>query len=217
MNLDDINCIFWIQFRSWLSPDGVNIFNFLIQKVPRVFSLSFSISLDVFSISCNYWIMMSLACRLKLCPIWLKCLSTGMALEPLTSFLRLFDHRYWILQSSHSSKYMVKLLLQVVFWNILNVLLVWLLLKCSVFITCLQQSVLEFEKHGEHFPLVNLLVVSSFLFFSIVFPPINCLRFLFLRKANRDLFSNNFLSSGLTFNMCQCFLSIVWILGKILL
>ena len=164
----------------------------MIQKVPRVFSLSFSISLDVFSISCNYWIMMSLACRLKLCPIWLKCLSTGMALEPLTSFLRLFDHRYWILQSSHSSKYMVKLLLQVVFWNILNVLLVWLLLKCSVFITCLQQSVLEFEKHGEHFPLVNLLVVSSFLFFSIVFPPINCLRFLFSLKANKGLFSNTF-------------------------
>ena len=69
---------------------------------------------------------------------------------------------------------MMKLLLQVVFWNILNVLLVWLLLKCSVFITCLQQSVLEFEKHSEHFPLLNLLVASSFLFFSIVFPPINC-------------------------------------------
>ena len=98
----------------------------------------------------------------------------------------------WILQSSHSSKYTMKLLLQVVFWNILNVLLVWLLLSCSVFITCIQQSVLEFEKHGEHFPLVNLLVVSSFLFFSIVFPPISCLRFLFLRKANRSLFSNNF-------------------------
>ena len=40
------------------------------------------------------------------------------------------------------------------------------------FFTCLQQSVLGFEKHGEHFPLVNLLVVSSFLFFSTVFPPI---------------------------------------------
>ena len=112
----------------------------------------------------------------------------GMALGSLTSFLWLFNRilkavsafpTYWILQSLHSSKYMMKLLLQVVFWNILNVLLVWLLLKCSVFITCLQQSVLEFEKHGEHFPLVNLLVVSSFLFFSIVFPPINCLRFLF--------------------------------------
>ena len=88
----------------------------------------------------------------------------------------------------HSSKYMMKLLLQVAFWNILNFLLVWLLLKCSVFITCLQQSVLEFEKHGEHFPLVNLLVVSSFLCFSIVFPPINCFRFLFLPKANRSFF-----------------------------
>ena len=39
---------------------------------------------------------------------------------------------------------MMKLLLQVVFWNIWNVLLVWLLLKCSVFITCLQQGVLEY-------------------------------------------------------------------------
>ena len=189
----------------------------MIQKVSRVFSLSFSISLDVFSISCNCSIMMSLACRLKLCPVWLKCLSTGMALGSLTSFLWLFNRilkavsafpTYWILQSLHSSRYMMKLLLQVVFWNILNVLLVWLLLKCSVFITCLQQSVLEFEKHGEHFPLVNLLVVSSFLFFSIVFPPINCLRFLFLWIANRGLFSNTFLSSGLTFNMCQCFWSI---------
>ena len=161
--------------------------------------------------------MMNSACRLNLCPVSLKCLSTGMALGSLTSFLWLFNRilkvvsafpTSWILQSSHSSKYMMKLLLQVVFWNILNVLLVWLLLKCSVFITCLQQSVLEFEKHGEHFPLVNLLVVSSFLFFSIVFPPINCLRFLFLWIANRGLFSNTFLSSGLTFNMCQCFWSI---------
>ena len=60
--------------------------------------------------------------------------------------------------------------------------------KCSValitfemlrFFTCLQQSVLEFGKHSKHFPLVNLLVASSFLFFSTVFPPINCLRFFF--------------------------------------
>ena len=145
--------------------------------------------------------MMNLACRLKLCLVWMMRLSTGMALGSLTSFLWLFNHilkavsafpTYWTSQSLHSSKYMMKLLLQVVFWNILNVLLVWLLLKCSVFITCLQQSVLEFEKHGEHFPLVNLLVVSSFLFFSIVFRPTNCRRFLFLQKANRDLFSNLF-------------------------
>ena len=159
----------------------------MIQKVSRVFELSFSISLDFFSISCNYSIMMNLTCRFKLCAVWLKCVSTGMALGSLTSFRWLFSRilkavsafpTYWILQSSHSSKYMMKLILQVVFWNILNVLLVWLLLRCSVFVTCLQQSVLEFEKHG-------LLVVSSFYFFSVVFPPINCLRFLFLRKANR--------------------------------
>ena len=102
-----------------------------------------------------------------------------MALGSLTSLLCLMNRilkavsafpTYWILQSSHSSKYMMKLLLQVVFWNILNVLLVWLLLKCSVFITCLQQSVLEFEKHGEHFPLVNLLVVSNVLFFFYCVP-----------------------------------------------
>ena len=160
MNLDDINCIFWIQFRSWLSPDGVNIFNFLIQKVSHVFSLSFSISLDVFSSSCNCSIMMNLACRLKICSVWLKCLSSGMALGSLTSFLWLFNQilkvvsafpTYRLLQSSHSSMYMMKLLLQIAFWNILNVLLVWLLLKCSVFIAYLQQSVLEFEKYGEHF------------------------------------------------------------------
>ena len=194
-----------------MSPDGVNVFNFLIQKVSRVFSFSVRISLDVFSICCNCSIMINLACRLKLCPVWLQCLSTGMVLRSLTSFLWLFNHilkvgsafpTYWILQSSHSNKYIMKLLLQVVFWNILNVLLVWLLLKCSILVTCLEQSVLEFEKHGEHLPLVNLLV-SCFLFFSIVFPPIICIRFLFLRKANRGLFSNNFFSSGLIFNMCQ--------------
>ena len=140
----------------------------------------------------------------------LKCLSTGMALGSLTSFLWLFNRilkavsafpTYWILQSSHSSIYMMKILLQVVFWNIRNVLLVWLLLKCSVFIICLQQSVLEFEKHCEHFPLLNLLPLLLFLlcsFQSIV----SGFRFLFLRKANRGLFSNTFLSSGLTFNMC---------------
>ena len=156
--------------------------------------------------------MMNLACGLNLCPVWLKCLSAGMALGYLTSFLWLFNcilkavsafPTYWILESLHSSKNMMKLLVQVVFWNILNVLLVWLLLKCSVFVTCLQQSFLEFEKNGEHFLLVDLLVVSSFLVFYIVLPTIDCLRFLFLWKVNRGLFLNTFLSSGSTFNMCQ--------------
>ena len=141
-------------------------------------------------------LMINWACRWKLHPVWFESLSTGMALGSLASFLWLFNHilevsafpTYWILRSSRSSKYMMKLLLQVVFWNILNVLLVWLLLKCSVFITCLQQLALEFEKHGEHFPFVNLLVVSSFLFLSIVFPWINCFRFLFLLKANWGFF-----------------------------
>ena len=105
----------------------------MIQKVYCVFGLSFSISLDVFSISCNCSIMMNLACRLKLCPAWLNFLSIGMALGSLTSFLWLFNcilkaasafPTYWILKSLHSSKYMMKLLLQVVFWNIPNVLLV---------------------------------------------------------------------------------------------
>ena len=123
LNLDNINCISWIQFRSWLSPDGVNVFIFLIQNV-SVFSLSFSISWDVFSISCNCSIIMNLACRLKLCLVWLKCLSTDMALGSLESFLWLFNRilkavsafpTYWIVKSSHSSKYMMKLLLQVVF------------------------------------------------------------------------------------------------------
>ena len=153
LNLNNINCISWIQFRSWLSPDGVNVFNFLIQKVSCVFNLSFSISLDVLLMSCNCSIMMNLASRLKLCPVWLKCLFRGMAVGSLTSFLWLFNHilkalsafqTYWMLQSLHFSKCMMKLLLQVVFWNILNVLLVWLLFKCLVvFITCLQQSVID--------------------------------------------------------------------------
>ena len=199
----------FLEFRFWLSPDRVNVVNFWIQNVSRVFSLSFSIWLDVFYI-------------LKL----LKCLSTGMDLGILNSFLWLFNRilkavlafpTYWILQSLHCSKYMMELLLEVVFWIILNVLLVWLLLKRFIFISCLQQSVLEYEIHGENFPLVKMLVVSSFLFFSIVFRPINCLRFLLLWKADRGLFSNTFLSSGLTFNVCQCFSSIVLILGKVLL
>ena len=69
-----------------------------------------------------------------------------------------YRHMLYILQSSHSSKDMMKLLLQVVFWNILNVLLVWLLLKCSVFITCLQQSILEFEKHGERLYILYIYI-----------------------------------------------------------
>ena len=100
--------------------------------------------------------------------------------------------KYWILQSSHSGKYMMKLFLEVAFRNILNVLLVWLLLKWSVFITCLQQNPIEFEKQGEHFLLVNLLAVGTFFFFSIVFRPINCLRLLFLRKTNRAYFEKPF-------------------------
>ena len=145
--------------------------------------------------------MMNLACRLKLCPVWLKCLSTGMVLGYLMSFLWLCNcilkavspfPKYWISQSSHSGKYMMKLFLEVAFWNILNVLLIWLLLKWSVFITCIQQNPIEFEKQGEHFLLVNLLAVSTFYFFSIVFRPINCLRLLFLRKTNRAYFEKPF-------------------------
>ena len=105
---------------------------FLVFLVPLVFS--FSISLDVFSISCNCSIMMNLACKLILCPVWLKCLSTGMALRFLTSLLWLFNRilktvsafpTYWVLQSSMKLRWkyeitisMMKLLLQVVFWNI---------------------------------------------------------------------------------------------------
>ena len=151
----------------------------MIQKVSRVFSLSFRISLDVLSISCNFSIMINLACKLKLCPVWLKCLSKGMALGSLTSVLWLFNRilkvvlafpTYWILKSLHSGKYMMKLILQVVFWNILHFLFIWLLLKCSVFINCLKRSVLEFKKHGEYFTLVNLLVVSSFFIFFYCVP-----------------------------------------------
>ena len=92
----------------------------------------------------NCSIMMNLAYWLKLCPVWLKCLSTGIALGSLTSFLWLFNHilkaasafpTYWILQSSYSSKYMMTLLLQVVFWNVLNVLFVWLLRFYYLFTT----------------------------------------------------------------------------------
>ena len=78
-------------------------------------------------------LLLNLECRLKLCPAWLNFLSIGMALGSLTSFLWLFNcilkaasafPTYWILKSLHSGKYMMKLLLQVVFWNILYVLLV---------------------------------------------------------------------------------------------
>ena len=198
----------------------------MIQKVSRDFNLSFSISLDVFSISCNYSIMMNLACRFKLCAVWLKCVSTGMALGSLTSFRWLFCRilkavsafpTYWILQSLHSRKYMMKLLLQVVFLEYskcsVGLIAFEMLRFCYLFTT----NCLWIWKTWWTFPLVNLLVVSSFYFFSIVFPPINCLRFLFLRKANRGLFSNKILSSELSFSMCQRFPTIVLILSKVLL
>ena len=130
----------------------------MIQNVPRVL-----VSLLVF-VGC----FLNILVKVMSCLIELFAYRYGFrGFDIFSVILKAFSAfpTYWILQSSHYSKYMMKLILQIVFWNILNVLLVWLLLKCSVFITCLPQTVLEFEKHGERFPLVNLLLVSSFLFF----------------------------------------------------
>ena len=76
---------FQIQYESWTCTIKT-----AFQKVSHVFSLSFSISLDVFSISCNCSVIMNIGCRLKLCLVSLKCLTRGMALVSLTSFPLLF-------------------------------------------------------------------------------------------------------------------------------
>ena len=99
------------------------------------------------------------------------------------------------------------------------ILLVWLLLNVVVFSICLQHRVLMLAKHGVHLPCILFanFLVNFFVPFSVNLVPIMTLRFLFRRKAEIGGFWNISARFGFMCKWCQCFITISFILGSVLL
>ena len=168
-----------------MEPFGYSVSDFRIQK----FSLSLSrwarVSLDL-EVFVNLTRIVHFECLLKLWLSCWKCLQAIIASTFFTFFRWLFSlilklvstfPTYCLLHKIHSIKYMTQLLAQLTFWNILYIFLVCSLLKVVVFLTCLQQSDLNFVRHGEHLPCFSLCICLFLtLFFSISLLPINSLR-----------------------------------------
>ena len=98
-----------------------------------------------------------------------------------------------------------------------NILFVWLLLNVVVCTICLQHRVLLLAKHGVHLPWILFVNFLLTLPFSINLVPIMSLRFLFRRKAKIGGFWNISARFGFICRRCQCFITISFILGSVLL
>ena len=98
-----------------------------------------------------------------------------------------------------------------------NILFVWLLLNVVVCTICLQQRVLLLARHGVHLPCILFVNYLLAVPFSINLVPIMSLRFLFRRKAKIGGFRNISARFGFICRRCQCFITISFILGTVLL
>ena len=98
-----------------------------------------------------------------------------------------------------------------------NILFVWLLVNVVVCTICLQHRVLLLAKHGVHLPCILFANFLLTLPFSINLVPIMFLRFLFRRKAKIGGFWNISARFGFTRRRCQCFVTISFILGSVIL
>ena len=98
-----------------------------------------------------------------------------------------------------------------------NILFVWLLFSVTVCTICLQHRVLLLAKHGVHLPCILFLNFLLTLPFSISLVPIMSLRFLFRRKAKIGGFWNISARFGFICKRCQCFITVSFILGSVLL
>ena len=98
-----------------------------------------------------------------------------------------------------------------------NILFVWLFLNVVVCTICLQYRALLLTKHGVHLPCILFVNFLLTLPFSINLVPIMSLRFLFRRKAKIGGFWNISARFGFMCRRCQCFITISFILGSVLL
>ena len=112
---------------------------------------------------------------------------------------------------------MTYLLLQFKLWWMGNILFVWLLLNVVVCRICLQHRVLLLAKHNVHLPCILFANFLLILPFSIDLVPIMSLRFLFRRRAKIGGFWNISARIGFICRRCQCFITLSFILGSILL
>ena len=156
-----------------------------------------------------------------------KCLHAGMVsgLGLYALFLWLFSRwlncvsvlpTYCMWHFLHSMRYMTKLLLQVVLWNMVYDFLVCWLVNEDVELICLQHRLVILVRHGRHFPLFFSFFRITLLFF-IVVCPIRSLRFLFLLYAMNGLSVKDVPSSWLIFNISQCLSIALLMLGRLLL
>ena len=98
-----------------------------------------------------------------------------------------------------------------------NILFVWLLLNIVVYAICLQHRVLLLAKHGLHLPCILFVNFLLTLPFSMNLVPIMSRRFLFRRWAKIGGFWNISAIFGFICRRCQCFITLSFILGSILL
>ena len=103
----------------------------------------------------------------------------------------------------------MKLLLQLMWLQILNTLLVSLLLNVFVEVNCWQQRQ-HFELQGTNFPVWLLfLVFIIFLLLWMVFVPIICFRLVsFLKPIMAISGLKAFLQLSFAYNMCHCFVKV---------
>ena len=202
-----------------IRPLGLNVSNVDMQKFSLYFSLSLFFSLlmwkgRIYSISMNFvcvevvvfvwkWELVSMASGCYTSLWWLSSLIlNSVSVFPM----------YCILHLMHSSK-----LLQFKLWWILNILFVRLFLKVVVFMTCLQYKILLLAKQGVHLPcmlFVDFLLALPFLFNLV---PIMSLRFEFRGTAKIGGFWSVSARFGFMCRRCQCFITISFILGSVML
>ena len=111
----------------------------------------------------------------------------------------------------------IDILLQFKLWYMWNILFILLLLNVAVCTIYSQHGFLLLAKHGVHIPCILFVNFLFTLPFSINFVPVMSLRFLLRMKARIDGFWNISARFGFICRRCQCFITISFILGSVLL
>ena len=179
--------VLFYLLRSWLRLNGTSVFSFWIQKFSLITNISRSASLEQY----KFTSLSMMACLLKLGPFSWKCLQDRMELGFLVSFLWLFNPKlnavsaflaYCILHNMHSIRQIMYSLLQSRLKKMLNVRFVCWLMNVFAVSTWLQHRVLVPNKHGVHFPILELILNFLTSPFSICVLPIFLLDFSFSKR-----------------------------------
>ena len=142
-----------------LKPSGYSVSNFRIQKFSLLISCWMRVSLALV-VFLNWSIMVNFACLLKLWLSCWKCLQAVIVSTFSKSFRWLFSLMLtlvsafptnYLLNKTHSIKYITQLLVQLTLWNILYIFLVWWLLKVEKRYLMPSTGLLMETKIDEHF------------------------------------------------------------------